>query len=140
MAAVAISVTEIQEEVPGVSNGKAQRIINGTLKRAALFAPCILSDDFDADKAAAAKDILIEIIVRAIESGSGAVQSQSVQAGSYQGTTTLDTSKPRRRRFTRDEVRELRQLCGLRGGGAFSIVLTNDDADLGVENTTVVDA
>ncbi|DAZ90147.1 Uncharacterised protein [Mycobacteroides abscessus subsp. bolletii] len=132
MAAVAISRDEIQAHLPGAPDEVVDRLIAGTIARAALFAPCITSAEFPTEKAAAAKDILIDAIVRAAEAGSG-VQS-NIMAGPYQ--VSSDTSKPRRRRFETDEIRELKALCGIKSGGAFTITPTYDATDAYTEDVT----
>jgi len=98
-------------------------LIRGTLARAATFAPCVLEAGFTGVNADAARDILIGAIVRAIEAGSGAVTT--LTAGPH--SKTIDTTKPRRARFTSAEQAELRALCGLTPGGAFTIQTAADE-------------
>ncbi|DAZ90345.1 hypothetical protein [Mycobacteroides abscessus] len=132
MAAVTISKDDIQAHLPGTPDDVAERFIKGTIARAALYAPCIKSAEFPDEKSDAAKDILIDVIIRAIEAGSGVVGS--VMAGPFQ--TSLDTSKPRRRRFESDEIRELKALCGIKSGGAFTITPVYDATDALAEDVT----
>lgn len=121
--AVSIDVDEIRVYQPAASEDLVEDLIRGTLARAAIFAPCIASEDFDGDQADAARDILIGVIVRAIEAGSGAVTT--LTAGPH--TRTVDTTKPRLARFTPSEKAELRALCGLTPGGAFTITTAEDE-------------
>jgi hypothetical protein len=133
---VEIEKADILVFAPSASDAQVQQLITGTISRAALFAPCIRSDDFDEDKAAAAKDILIEVIRRALEYGTGAVSN--IIAGPYQAS--VDTKQPRRRRFEADEIRELKRLCGIRTGGAYSVALAYDPDDAFSEYVTPNDA
>lgn len=96
---------------------KAQAMIDDALAMAAVFAPCILTEDFLYD--AAARAILRGAILRWHEAGSGAVQSQT--AGPY--SVTLDNRQERRGMFWPSEMDALRGLCQGAGeaSGAFSI-------------------
>lgn len=115
--AVSIEASEVLVYAPGASVDLVEDLIRGTLARAATFAPCILTSGFTGVKADAARDILIGAIVRSIEGGSGAITT--LTAGPH--SKTVDTTKPRRARFTTAEQAELRALCGLTPGGAFTI-------------------
>jgi hypothetical protein len=121
--AVAITTADVQVYAPGTSAQLVDDLIRGTLSRAAFFAPCILQSSFTGSRADAARDIIIGAIVRAIEGGSGAVTT--LTAGPH--SKTVDTTRPRRSRFTQAEKSELRSLCGLPPGGGFTISLAEDE-------------
>ena len=125
MAAVIIETNDVQVFAPGASEDVIRDLIAGTMARAALLAPCLKTSTLTDDAAAAAKDILVGVIVRAIESGSGEITS--MMAGSFQ--QTVDTTKRRAQRFRPDEIRELQALCGITRGGAFTIALAYDPND-----------
>ena len=132
--AVEIEVADITPFAPSASEAVIQQLIDGTIARAARIAPCLKSDDLDEDSAVAAKDILIGVIARATEVGTGEVTTISAGPASQ----TIDTTARRTTRFRPDEIRELQSLCGISRGGAFTITLMHDDADVGIE--TVLDA
>jgi hypothetical protein len=123
--AVEITVSDVNVFSPNASQDAVEALIAGTVARAARFAPCLKGDDLDEDSAAAAKDILVGVILRALEAGTGEVAS--LMAGSFQ--QTIDTTRRRVQRFRPDEIRELQQLCGITRGGAFTITLGEDDVD-----------
>jgi hypothetical protein len=131
VASVSIETDDVKVFALNASDDVIERLIAGTLARAALFAPCLKGSDLSEDAAAAAKDILIGVVVRALEAGTGEITS--MMAGSFQ--QQIDTTKRRAQRFRPDEVRELQSLCGIRRGGAFTIALTYDAADANVEGT-----
>lgn len=132
MAAVVISVDDIQALTPSANSAVIQRLLTGTLARAKRLAPCLAKDDLDDDVAAAARDILIDIIMRAIEIRTG--ETTNLIAGPYQQGITSD---PRgKERFRPNEIRELQELCGMKRGGAFSIALTYDGDDAFTEDVT----
>jgi hypothetical protein len=109
---------------------KAQAMIDDALALAAVFAPCILTDDFVFD--AAAKAIIRGAILRWNEAGSGAVQS--VTTGPF-GMTT-DTKQPRRGMFWPSEIDQLRELCqGSESSGAFAV----DTVGVGVFHLDICD-
>lgn len=133
MAAVVILKDDVQTFLPGASDAIVEALIAGTMARAALFAPCIVDDDLAANLAAAAKDILLGVIIRAVEAGSG--ETINIIAGPFQ--QGMDSQKRRNARFKPDEIRDLQTLCGIRRGGAFTITLTRDDNDYLLEDTTM---
>lgn len=120
--AVEIAVSDVTVFSPNASEDMVEALIAGTVARAARFAPCLKEDDLDADSVAAAKDILVGVILRALEAGTGEVTS--LMAGSFQ--QNIDTTKRRVQRFRPDEIRELQQICGITRGGAFTITLGED--------------
>lgn len=96
---------------------KAAVMIEDALAQAWLVAPCLVADDLDDRKAAAAKSIIRGAILRWHDSGTGAVTSQ--QALGFQ--QTLDTRQPRRSLFWPSEIEQLEKLCRTEtGGGAWS--------------------
>lgn len=121
--AVRIETDDIRVYAPGASEDLVEDLIRGTLARAAIFAPCILTAGFTGASADAARDIIVGAIVRSIEAGSGAVTTMT--AGPH--SKTVDTTKPRTSRFTAAEKAELRSLCGLTPGGAFTIATAADE-------------
>lgn len=123
--AVTITVADVTTFSPNASEDAVEALIAGTVARAALLAPCLKEDGLDEDSAAAAKDILVGVILRALESGTGEVSS--LMAGSFQ--QQIDTTQRRTQRFRPDEIRELQRICGITRGGAFTIELGQDEVD-----------
>ncbi len=100
-----ISVSDLQALKPGLEDGPAQRLIDGTLARAALVAPCILTDEFAYGAAASA--ILVDVILRRLEVGVGsAVQTET--AGPMSRTFFASSG---RALFWPAEITELQALC-----------------------------
>jgi hypothetical protein len=133
---VQISPGDVLVFLPGANEALVQAIIDGTMARARRLAPCLADESEDADFLAAAKDILVGIVVRAVEVSGG--ETVNIIAGPFQ--QGLDSSKRRATRFRPDEIRDLQALCGIRRGGAFTITLTHDDNDAFIEDVTVDDA
>jgi hypothetical protein len=123
--AVEITVSDVMTFSPNASEDVVEALIAGTIARAARFAPCIKGDDLDEDSVAAAKDVLVGVILRAIEVGAG--ETTTMMAGSFQ--QTIDTTKRRVQRFRPDEIRELQAICGITRGGAFTITLGQDEVE-----------
>lgn len=73
--AVDIAVKDLLALNPKLDPAVAQKLIDGTVARAAAFAPCILDDAFPFDDAATA--VLIDVILRRTEVGAGAIQSET---------------------------------------------------------------
>lgn len=116
MAAVSIDLSDLAPFAPDLDPIKGQAMIDDALARAAVVAPCILSDEFDHE--AAAKAIIRGAILRWNEAGTGAMQS--VQTGPFGATT--DTRQARKGMFWPSEIDELKSLCGGAGkGGAFAV-------------------
>ncbi len=123
MAAVALTPADLAP-FASIPVAKAQAMIDGVVARAAQVAPCITDATLSATNSAAARDILIEAILRRNDAGSGAIASQT--AGPF--GQTLDTRNPRKVTFWPSEIEELEAICanhrGATGGGAFSIDTT----------------
>jgi len=122
MPPVNLTVEDLQVFEPSIDEAKAAEMITTAMARAARVAPCILESEFEYDEAA--KGIIRDAILRWNQAGSGALSSEQQQAGPYNYTTSMDTRQPRRSMFWRNEVDELRQLCGLRFKRAYSIDTT----------------
>lgn len=123
--AVTITVDDVRPFVLAGDEDVIEALITGTLARAAMLAPCLASGDLDVHTAAAAKDILVQIIARATEVGTG--QVTTISAGSF--SQAIDTTQRRVERFRPDEIRELQRLCGIKRGGGYTIALTYDTPD-----------
>lgn len=108
---------------------KADAMIDDAEATAILIAPCITTlhtvpdGETEADaalrlgKIAAVKATLRAAILRWNESGTGAVQSQTV--GPF--GSTLDTRVQRRSLFWPSEIEQLQSMCESASGGAFAI-------------------
>lgn len=103
--AVDIVLDDITVFVPGVDPGQAGALITGALARAAVLAPCIQDLEFPYEDAA--KAIIVEAILRRIETGAGALSLQ--QAGPFQ--QAIDTRTSPRELYWPGEVLELQRLC-----------------------------
>lgn len=116
MAAVSITPADLTPFAE-ISEAKALEMIVDAMARAAVVAPCILSDDFEHE--AAAKAIIRGAILRWNEAGSGALQQ--VQTGPFGAST--DTRTARKGMFWPSEIDELKSLCGVPAdtGKAFSV-------------------
>jgi hypothetical protein len=123
--AIDITVDDVAPFAPTANAALVQALIDGTVARAARLAPCIKDDNLDEDSVAAAKDILVQVVARAVETGTG--QVTTISAGSF--SQSVDTTQRRTTRFRPDEIRELQQICGVTRGGAFTIALTYDSSD-----------
>lgn len=115
MAAVTLEPSDLTP-FASIDPVKAQAMIDDALAVAAIYAPCILADDFAFE--AAAKAILRGAILRWHEAGSGATVTQT--AGPF--GQTIDTKQQRRSMFWPSEIDQLRDLCqGNETSGAFAI-------------------
>lgn len=132
MAALTIDRADVQKFVPGASDDVVDEILAGTMARARRIAPCLAAEDLSDDIKAEARDILLNILVRAVETGTGEVTT--LIAGPMQ--QTVDTTKRRAQRFRPDEIRELQALCGIQKGGAYTITLGYDANDAYAEEWT----
>lgn len=132
MASIEVSNADIWAHLPGASQEVVEQLIAGTMARAGILAPCLLTDTLTAPVVAAARDILISVVVRAIEVSGGEVTT--LIAGPMQ--QTMDTTKRRAQRFRPDEIRELQHLCGIKRGGAFTITQGYDAYDAMAEDWT----
>lgn len=88
---------------PGLDLAQAQALIDSTLARAARVAPCLTAADFA--YADAARAILLDVIGRRVEAGSGVVQSEAA------GPLTRTFFPPGRSLFWPTEIDELQGLC-----------------------------
>lgn len=88
-----------------VDEGRAADLIVGVLARAAEFAPCITDAAFT--KTAAAKDILVDVVLRRYHAGAGAFSQEG--AGPF--VRSVDTRTRLGVRFQPEEVAELQALC-----------------------------
>ncbi len=116
MPAVSIELEDLLPfaEIP---SAKATAMIEDALAMAALVAPCITDDDFDAGKAAAAKAILRGAILRWHEAGQGALSQRQQTAGPFSEAQMFDTRQPRRAMFWPSEIEALERLCRTETGG-----------------------
>lgn len=103
---------------------KAQAMIEDAESMALLAAPCIADDDFD--NAGAVLAILRGAIIRWVDAGSGALQSQTT--GPF--GQTLDTRQERRGMFWPSEISQLQGLCGV-SASVYSTSLAGPDPDEG---------
>ena len=115
MPAVSITYDDLVPFAPDLDQVKAVAMIDDALARAALVAPCITADEFA--YAAAAKAIIRGAILRWHESGTGALQTESV--GPF--SVGMDTRTTRKGMFLASELDELKSLCATSSGKAFSI-------------------
>lgn len=122
MAAVTLTVADLQPFAPNIEPVKAQAMIDDAMALAARVAPCITDVAFAYPDAA--KAILRGAVLRWNDSGTGAVTQQA--AGPF--SQTLDTRQTRRSMFWPSEITELQKLCREATSGAFSI----DTVGLGV--------
>lgn len=114
-----LSASELATTNPDVDPAQADQMIEEAEAMAVLAAPCITKPEFD--QATAVRGILRAAIVRWLEAGSGAYQSQ--QAGPF--GVTFDNRQPRHSMFSPSEINQLRSLCkGVRQGRAFAVDLT----------------
>lgn len=103
-----ITVSEVEAFRPGLDPGRAQAMIDGAVARATLIAPCIGAFEFGGPAEVAARSIIVGAIARWADVGNGAITQQT--AGPF--SQTIDTTQAVRNLFTRQEVAELRALCG----------------------------
>lgn len=104
--AVDIQVRDLQALQPQLDAGVAQRLIDGTVARAAALAPCILAEDFPYTEAAQA--IICDVILRRAEAGLGVVQSETAGPMSR---TFFPAAATGRALFLPGEIAELQALC-----------------------------
>lgn len=116
MAAVTLSVADLEPFAPNLDEVKAQAMIDDALALAARVAPCILTAEFEYP--AAAKAILRGAVLRWHDSGTGAFTQQS--AGPF--AAAYDTRQPRKSMFWPSEIQELQKLCrGDETSGAWAV-------------------
>lgn len=105
MAAVTLSSDDVLVFLPDADTAQVDALVTGALARAALVAPCILEADFDYEDAA--RGIIIDAILRRMETGAGALSMQ--QAGPFQ--QAMDTRTSPRELYWPGEIVELQRLC-----------------------------
>jgi hypothetical protein len=100
-----------------IDPAKADAMVTHVQAMAARVAPC-LADTTDDGVRAAAKAILLEVVLRWNEAGSGAFQQQT--AGPY--GVTVDTRQARRGLLNTSDIEQLQDLCrGTEVSGAFAV-------------------
>lgn len=105
MPAVTITLPDLQALNADIVPATAQALIPTALARAAQVAPCILAADFAFPDAA--KGVIVDVILRRAEGGSGALQSVTVDSGSsYTVNAQLAGVL-----FRPGEIAELQALC-----------------------------
>lgn len=107
MAAVVIEYSDVRRRLRGIKEDQALELIEGTMARVRLLAPCI--DDPTFTETAAAKDIIVDAIVRRANRSPGLVR-ESKTVGGVTHSTEIDRLTSGL--FTPGEVAELRSLCG----------------------------
>lgn len=121
-----LQVGDIQALSPGLDSAMVQRLIDGTLARAALVAPCLAVEGFAYEDAA--KAVLVDVVLRRAETGTGVVQSEAA------GPMSRTYFSSARALFWPAEVAELQALCALAaeagdGGAAALPVYAMPDPD-----------
>ena len=92
-----------------ISETKALTMIEDATALATLAAPCLAVEaDLTATQTAQVRAVLRGAILRWVDAGSGALQSQ--QAGPF--GQTLDTRQPRKGMFWPSEIQQLQNICG----------------------------
>lgn len=103
MPVVEVTVPDIQRHLSKVPTERIQAVIDGTLARAAVVAPCIIDAGFT--YADAAKDILIDAIVARLRRGAGAPRRVTVDDGSVE-------YEPGAKPLPASVITDLQDLCG----------------------------
>jgi hypothetical protein len=121
--AIFLDVDDLMMFQSGLDPDKTAQMIDDAEAIAALAAPCLTDPGVDptSPNGAAVKAILRGAVLRWLEAGSGAFQSQV--AGPF--GVTYDTRQERRGLFWPSEIVQLQRVClsvsPTGGGGAFSI-------------------
>lgn len=124
MPAVTLTLDDLTDfaDIPA---GKAQKMIDSAVARAARVAPCILDDTLSVSNGEAAKGVIRDAILRWHDSGSGALSQRSQQAGAFGLQESYDTRQRRQSLFWPAEIEELEAICrdhtGAETSGVFSI-------------------
>jgi hypothetical protein len=129
MPAVDISLDDLAPFAT-IDADKAEAMIEDALAIAKQIAPCIMSDDFDEDKAAAAKAVLRAAILRWHDAGSGVLSHQVVGPFSQ----AVDNRHPRRTMFWPSEIAQLERLCKIPGGTGRAYEVDFTPSGAGVPN------
>lgn len=115
------------DESGTLTEAKALILIEDVVSRAFGLVPELeaLSAQGDGHKFKAAKGIIRGAVLRAHSAGSGAIVQQSVSAGAYSESQTIDNKQTTRAVFTQSELKELRGLVNTERkafkGKAFSV-------------------
>ena len=121
-----VSIDDVRSFAGDLSEADLMLLVDGANARAMRLAPCLATAS--AEHAAEAKLILVGVVRRWIEAGSGARQTEQAGIFSY----TLDT-RQRQGGYTLwpSEVTELQSICGESSPtGAFTVDMTGGaDAD-----------
>jgi hypothetical protein len=104
---VTITPDDLEPFAPGISEDKAEAMIEDALALAYMVAPCLAEEDLDPATEAAAKAILRGAILRWNESGQGGV-SQLTALGFGQ---TFDNRVDRKAMYQPAEIEALQKLC-----------------------------
>lgn len=100
-----IDVTDIQAVMPDADPNRVDAFVDDAIALAVSVAPCLATEDLDAGKAAAAKAVLRQVIMRWIDRGSG-VNTQQI-AGPFQ--VSVDQSHGGL--FWPSEIQALQGIC-----------------------------
>lgn len=107
MPAVTLTPADLKTFVPGLTDAMAQELIDTTLARLRRKYPCLFEPGLSEDDELTARGIIRDAILRRIDSGSGAVQSE--KKGPFD-TVYLPPDK-RHGLFTEADVTELTSIC-----------------------------
>jgi len=105
---------------------KALMMIADASALATLAAPCLTdATALSQVQQNAALAVLRGAILRWHEAGSGALQSEAENIGTYGFSKTFDTRQQRKQMFWPSEIVQLQSICGgLKSGGAFAVDTT----------------
>lgn len=106
-----ISADDLPKDVAG--NAMSETWVDGANARASRVAPCLTGTDPEptADQLAEARLILVGAVIRWAESGSGALQSQTREAGPFTSAITVDTRQRTGFNLWPTEIRQLQDIC-----------------------------
>lgn len=113
-----LTLADLQVHLPGIDETKGEAMIRGAIGIAGAVAPCILRPDFPAEKADAAREIILSAIVRRHDQGAGSLMM--MQADIFAARFDNRTPRTAGGYFYKDELKSLAALCR-RGKGAYSI-------------------
>ena len=114
MTATLVTPEDLVALRPDLEPLEAQRMVQGAIARAAEIAPCIKSESFA--KLDAANGILLDVLLRRVDAGTGSVTHQ--QAGPYSTSTDVRSTL---NLFTQQERLDLAALCKPAGAGGRTI-------------------
>lgn len=121
-----IEVSDILAVMPGADEARVDAFVDDALALALTVAPCLADVDLDAAKAAAAKAVLRQTIMRWIDRGSG-VNTQQI-AGPFQ----VSTDQSHGGLLYPSEIQALQGICATGspvGQKAFAVDLTPESPD-----------